>query len=87
MRHYKKQVFFIFSVLFFIFSCSHEIAILDSVGSTDTSKIVNPIIKGQHLILYASAKGNYAYAPVDGLSMATAEFLKYLKDLRMLAYW
>ena len=40
---------------------------------------MNPIIKGQHLILYASAKGNYAYAPVDGLSTATAEFLKYLK--------
>ena len=44
MRHYKKQVFFIFSVLFFFFSCSHEIAILDSIGSTDTTKIVNPIL-------------------------------------------
>ena len=47
--------------------------------SEEPAKIVNPIIKGQHLILYASAKGNYAYAPVDGLSTATAEFLKYLK--------
>lgn len=29
MRHYKKQVFFIFSVLFFIFSCTHDSAILN----------------------------------------------------------
>ena len=39
----------------------------------------NPTIRGKSLIIYASGKGSLATDPAEGMSLATAEFLEYMK--------